>query len=138
TGGIDLSVGSVLALTTMISATLVQRHDVSPVLVIPLVLVLGALFGMMQGFLIQRFRLQPFIVTLAGMFLARGLCYLISTESISITHPFYTAVAQARLPLGNASLSPGAVIALVVVLVGAWLAYATRFGRTVYALRCTY
>jgi simple sugar transport system permease protein len=135
TGGIDLSVGSVLALTTMISATLVERHGVSPLLVLPLVLALGALFGLMQGFVIQRFRLQPFIVTLAGMFLARGLCYLISTESISITHPFYAAIAQARVPLGgDASVSVGAIIALLVVVGGVWLAHATQFGRTVYAI----
>jgi galactofuranose transport system permease protein len=135
TGGIDLSVGSVVALTTMISAALVQHRHYSPIIVIPLVLVVGAGFGAMQGFLIQRFRLQPFIVTLAGMFLARGLCYLISTESISITDPFYTWVAQARLPLGqSASLSVGALLAIGVVVIGAWLAYATQFGRTVYAI----
>ncbi len=135
TGGIDLSVGAVVALTTMISAQLVQRNGVSPWMAIPLVLAIGAAFGMAQGYLVQRFRLQPFIVTLAGMFLARGLCYLISTESISITHPVYSAVAQARVPLGgDASLSASAIIAIVVVLVAMWLAHATQFGRTVYAI----
>ena len=83
----------------------------------------------------QRFRLQPFIVTLAGMFLARGLCYLISTESISITDPVYRAIAQARVPLGgDASLPVSAIVALAVVLVGVWLAHSTQFGRTVYAI----
>jgi simple sugar transport system permease protein len=135
TGGIDLSVGAVIALTTMISAQLVQRSGVSPFLVIPLVLAVGAAFGMAQGFLVQRFKLQPFIVTLAGMFLARGLCYLISTESISITNPVYAAIAQARVPLGgNASLSVSAIIAIGVVLTGMWLAHSTQFGRTVYAI----
>ncbi|HEU4625453.1 MAG TPA: galactofuranose ABC transporter, permease protein YjfF [Steroidobacteraceae bacterium] len=135
TGGIDLSVGAVVALTTMISAQLVEHNGVSPWLVMPLVLAIGALFGTAQGYLVQRFRLQPFIVTLAGMFLARGLCYLISTESISITHPVYSAIAQARVPLGgDASLSVSAVIALAVVLGGMWLAHATQFGRTVYAI----
>jgi simple sugar transport system permease protein len=135
TGGIDLSVGSVIALTTMVSAALVQRAGASPLWVIPLVLAIGAAFGSLQGYLIQRFRLQPFIVTLAGMFLARGLCYLISTESISITHPVYSAIAQARVPIGgDASLSIGAVVAIVVVLAGMWLAHATQFGRTVYAI----
>jgi galactofuranose transport system permease protein len=135
TGGIDLSVGAVIALTTMISAQLVQEQGANPLWVIPLVLVIGALFGMAQGYLIHRFRLQPFIVTLAGMFLARGLCYLISTESISITNPVYSAIAQARVPLGgDASLSVSAIIAIVVVLFGMWLAHATQFGRTVYAI----
>src|SRR5205085_10346185 len=64
-GGIDLSVGSVIALTTMVSAWLVERHHWSPALVIPLVLLMGTFFGALMGLLIQRFRLQPFIVTLA-------------------------------------------------------------------------
>jgi simple sugar transport system permease protein len=135
TGGIDLSVGAVVALTTMISAHLVEREGVSPWLVMPLVLAIGAAFGMAQGYLVQKFRLQPFIVTLAGMFLARGLCYLISTESISITHPVYREFAQARVPLGaDASLSVGAIVAIAIVLLGVWLAHATKFGRTVYAI----
>ena len=135
TGGIDLSVGAVVALTTLISAQLVQRIGVSPWLVFPLVLAIGGAFGLAQGYLIQRFRLQPFIVTLGGMFLARGLCYLISTESISITHPVYNAIAQARLSLGgDASLSVSAIIAVAVVLAGMWLAHGTVFGRTVYAI----
>jgi galactofuranose transport system permease protein len=134
TGGIDLSVGSVMALTTMISASLVQQHDISPFVTIPLVLLVGILFGLLHGYLIQRFCLQPFIVTLAGMFLARGLSYLISTESISIENTVYQFIAQSRIPLGSASLSIGAVIAIVVTLVGTWLAYATQFGRTVYAI----
>ena len=84
-GGIDLSVGSVIALTTMVSASLVEKHGWNPAAVIPLVLLMGTAFGGVMGVLIERFRLQPFIVTLAGMFLARGLCYLISIDSISIT-----------------------------------------------------
>jgi ribose/xylose/arabinose/galactoside ABC-type transport system permease subunit len=135
TGGIDLSVGSVAALTTMISAQLVQRNGWSPFLVIPFVLGIGAVFGMAQGYLIQKFRLQPFIVTLAGLFLARGLCYLISTSSISITDPVYQAIADSRIPLGgNASLSSSAILALAVVLIGVWMAHSTQFGRTVYAI----
>ena len=85
-GGIDLSVGSVLALTTMISAYLLHAWHWHPLLVIVCVLALGGLFGAAMGMLIHFFKLQPFIVTLAGMFLARGLCYLISIDSISITN----------------------------------------------------
>jgi len=79
-GGIDLSVGSVLALSTMITAWLLQTAHWHPALVILTVLALGALFGGAMGLIIHAFKLQPFIVTLAGMFLARGLCYLISIE----------------------------------------------------------
>jgi galactofuranose transport system permease protein len=135
TGGIDLSVGAVIALTTMVSATLVERYGVHPALAIPLVLIMGATFGALQGLLVQRFKLQAFIVTLGGMFLARGLCYLISTESISIRNPLYADIAQARIPLGlDASLSVGAVVALAVVLAGMHLAHSTSFGRTAYAI----
>ena len=134
-GGIDLSVGSVIALTTMVLAWAVERQHWSPWVAIPLVLLMGTSFGALMGFLIQRFRLQPFIVTLAGMFLARGLCYLISIDSISITEPGYSELAQLRIPVwGDASVSIGAVIALVVVAVGIFVAHCTQFGRTVYAV----
>ncbi len=134
-GGIDLSVGSVIALTTMASAALVEHHGWSPTVVIPLVLAMGTLFGAFMGGLIERFRLQPFIVTLAGMFLARGLCYLISIDSISITNGFYASVSQVRIPVwGEASLSIGAVISLVVVLGAVFIAHCTPFGRAVYAV----
>ncbi|MEO5794977.1 MAG: galactofuranose ABC transporter, permease protein YjfF [Rhodoferax sp.] len=134
-GGIDLSVGSVIAFTTMVSASLVEKHGWSPLVVLPLVLLMGTAFGAFMGFLIERFRLQPFIVTLAGMFLARGLCYLISIDSISITNDFYSEVSQMRIPVwGDASLSIGAVIALIVLVVAVFVAHCTPFGRTVYAV----
>ncbi|MCI2260013.1 galactofuranose ABC transporter, permease protein YjfF [Xanthomonas indica] len=134
-GGIDLSVGAVLAFATVLSASLVERHGWSPLAAIPLVLLLGSAFGAGMGLLIQRYRLQPFVVTLAGMFLARGASTLISVDSIPITDPLYTAIAQARLPLGGgASLSVGALIALAMVALGMWLTQYTRFGRCVYAL----
>jgi galactofuranose transport system permease protein len=134
-GGIDLSVGAVVVLTTMVSAALVQRQQWSPALVLPLVLAMGTAFGALMGFLIERFRLQPFLVTLAGMFLARGLCYLISIDSISIANPWYSAVSQTRLPVwAEASISVGAVIALMMVAAGTFVAHFTQFGRTVYAI----
>ena len=135
-GGIDLSVGSVIALTTMISAALQCRCSTSAAQAIPVVLAIGTVFGALMGWLIQRFRLQPFIVTLAGMFLARGLCYLISIDSISITDPTYTAISQARIdvPGTGASITVGAIIALVTLAIGIWLAHTTEFGRTVYAI----
>lgn len=134
-GGIDLSVGSVIALTTMVSASLVEKHGWSPAIVIPLVLVMGTLFGAFMGVLIERFRLQPFIVTLAGMFLARGLCYLISIDSISITNEFYAKVSQWRLPVwGDASISLSALIALAMVALAVFVAHFTPFGRAVYAI----
>ncbi|MBT0570112.1 sugar ABC transporter permease YjfF [Curvibacter sp. CHRR-16] len=135
TGGIDLSVGAVVALSTMVLAQLVEKLHWPIVPAIAVVLLMGASLGALMGWLIQRFRLQPFIVTLAGMFLARGLCYLISIDSISITDEAYTALAQWRLPIGSeASLSLGAVLGLLVWLLAMVLAHGTEFGRTVYAI----
>ncbi|MGW0390532.1 galactofuranose ABC transporter, permease protein YjfF [Streptomyces sp. NPDC003042] len=135
TGGIDLSVGAMLALSTMVAAWLVERHDWPALLVIPLVLTMGTAAGTLMGWIIHTFDIQPFIVTLAGMFLARGLCYTISTESISITDPTFVAVAQTRLSLpGGLFVSPSVIIALLVLLAAFVVLHRTRLGRNVYAL----
>ncbi|CAN7445660.1 sugar ABC transporter permease YjfF [Acidovorax sp. LjRoot129] len=134
-GGIDLSVGSVVALTTMVLAALVEHRGWSPAVAVPLVLLMGTFFGAFMGFLIERFKLQPFIVTLAGMFLARGLCYLISIDSISIANEAYSELSQWRLELWEgASLSLGALIAIAVLLAALFIAHCTPFGRAVYAV----
>jgi ribose/xylose/arabinose/galactoside ABC-type transport system permease subunit len=133
-GGIDLSVGSVLALATMISAWLLNVAHWPPLLVIATVLLLGALFGGAMGLLIHAFRLQPFIVTLAGMFLARGLCYLISINSITIDDPVYLAMSQAQFSLLGGFVSPSALVALAMLALAVWLAHYTAFGRSVYAI----
>jgi len=134
-GGIDLSVGSVVALTTMVSSTLAQSHLWNFWQILPLVLAMGAVFGLLQGVLIQIFKLQAFIVTLGGMFLARGLCYVISVDSISITEPSFTHLSQYRIPLGGeVFMSTSVVVALVVLVLGIFAAHFTRFGRTVYAI----
>jgi simple sugar transport system permease protein len=134
-GGIDLSVGSVIALATMVSAALVEHRGWSPAVVIPLVLAMGSAIGLIMGLVIQYFRVQPFIATLAGMFLARGLCYLISIDSITIENAFYTDLAAFRIPLPfETSITVNVVVALVVLAAAVYLAHFTRFGRTVYAI----
>ena len=133
-GGIDLSVGSVLALSTMIAAWLLNVAHWPPLLVIATVLALGAVFGAGMGALIHYFKLQPFIVTLAGMFLARGLCYLISINSITIDNPLFVAMSQTQLGFLGGFVSPGVVIAVLTLLLAIWLAHATPFGRAVYAI----
>ena len=134
-GGIDLSVGSIVALTTMVSATLAQQYHWTFWQILPLVLCMGCLFGLFMGVLIQVFRLQAFIVTLGGMFLARGLCYVISINSISITEESFTVLSEYRIPLGGDNfISTSTLIALVVLLLGIFIAHFTRFGRTVYAI----
>jgi ribose/xylose/arabinose/galactoside ABC-type transport system permease subunit len=134
TGGIDLSVGSVVALSGVLAAKLLSTGW-GPVPVMLLVLALGTALGLTMGLVIHHLELQPFVVTLAGMFLARGLCYVISVESIPIRDPLFTAIAQGTVPLpGDTYVSPSVVVAVLVVLVGAYLLHATRFGRTVYAV----
>lgn len=133
-GGIDLSVGAVLALSTMIAAWLLQVAHWPPLAVIAIVLLLGAAFGGGMGAIIHYFRLQPFIVTLAGMFLARGLCYLISIESITIEDPLFVAMSQTQIGFFGGFISPGALIALGMLALAVWLAHYSGFGRAVYAV----
>lgn len=133
-GGIDLSVGAVLALSTMVAAWLLQTAGWPPLAVIAVVLLGGAAFGGAMGAIIHVFRLQPFIVTLAGMFLARGLCYLISIESITIEDPLFVAMSQTQLPFLGGFLSPGALIAIAMLLIAVWMAHYSSFGRAVYAI----
>jgi ribose/xylose/arabinose/galactoside ABC-type transport system permease subunit len=134
-GGIDLSVGSVLALATMVSASLVEKSHMSPFLVIPLVLLMGTALGLFMGYLIHTFTLPPFIITLAGLYLARGLCYVVSIDTIGITDKFFKAAAQSQIRLGGDDfLSPSAFIAFGVVLLGLFVSRSTKFGRNVYAI----
>ncbi|MER5646356.1 galactofuranose ABC transporter, permease protein YjfF [Streptosporangium sp. NPDC002524] len=134
-GGIDLSVGAVVALSTMVTASLVTNQGWPAPVVIVLVLAIGAALGAGMGAIIHYFQVQPFIATLAGMFLARGLCYTIGTDSIPITDGVFTAFAQTRIDLGGEMwISPSVVIAAVVVLVAAYVLHHTRLGRTVYAV----
>jgi galactofuranose transport system permease protein len=134
TGGIDLSVGAVVALTTVLSATMLEERGWPAYVVVPLVLAVGATLGSGMGCIIHYFEIQPFIVTLAGMFLARGLCYAITTSSIPIRDPFWTTMAQARIRFGGLFISRSVVVAAVVVLVGVLVLAYTRLGRTTYAI----
>lgn len=134
TGGIDLSVGAVAALSTMIAASTLNAGW-PPVLCILAVLGAGSTLGLLMGLVIHHFEVQPFIVTLAGMFLARGLCFVISVESVSITEPAFRDFAAGAIVLpGDVTLTYSVVIALAVVLAALYVLHLTRFGRTVYAV----
>lgn len=134
TGGIDLSVGSVAGFTTMFCAWLVVEHGWPSAPVMVLALGVGTFAGYLMGLAIHHLRIQPFIVTLAGLFLFRGLCFVISTDSISIQDPFITGIAQTRIYIGDWRLSAGAVIAVALLVVAAYVLRYTRFGRNVYAV----
>jgi simple sugar transport system permease protein len=134
-GGIDLSVGSMLGLGTMLSAGLLQKTHLHPLLVILAVLLMGTALGFFHGILIQVFDLPPFIITLAGYYMARGLCYVVSLEAIPVTDKLFLAMANGQIPIWDGSfIKPHVVVALAMVVVGAYVLRFTRFGRTVYAI----
>jgi simple sugar transport system permease protein len=145
-GGIDISVGSQVAMYCMMFAYFMEKKDVNCYVMIAIVLATGIVFGFVQGILVSYFDIQPFIVTLAGMFFARGMTAMISSQTIDITNADFMRLAkyQIHVPFGgytNASgvfqqpyLYPSVVIALVVVAVLFIVMTRTKFGRSVYAI----
>lgn len=134
TGGIDLSVGAMIAFISMITASLL-RSGVNPFIVMGFVLIVGITFGTVQGVLIQKFKLHPWIVTLAGMFFARGASYIISIDTITIDNPVFTAISGFRIPVAPGTfISINVIVSLIIVLISMYLLKYTRFGRTVYAI----
>jgi simple sugar transport system permease protein len=136
TGGIDLSVGGMIALTSTASAALLKA-GVSPLVVMPLMIGVGILFGTTMGCLVQFLKVQPFIATLMGLFFARGVAYLISLTSITITDGLYKSLALTSIPIPlftNVSVYIPTLVGPVMLLVGAYLLACTRFGRTLYAI----
>ena len=135
-GGIDLSVGGVLALTTAASAALL-RAAISPFLVIPLMIVMGIAFGSLMGWIIQVLKVQPFIATLMGLFFTRGMAYIISLTSVTITDEFYKTLALTPIYipfLPRTYVYPTTLVGPIMLLVAIYLTFYTRFGRTVYAM----
>ena len=134
TGGIDLSVGSVVALSTVILATALKAGWPMP-LAVGAVLVVGPLLGLMMGLVIEYFDVQPFIATLAGMFLARGLCYVISVDTLPIKDPTLRQFGLNYVYLYEDKFIRWTVVAaLVVVVIAVYVLHQTRFGRTIYAV----
>lgn len=135
-GGIDLSVGGVIALTSTASAALL-RSGVSPYIVMPLMIVMGIAFGAFMGWIIQTLKVQPFIATLMGLYFTRGLAYIISLTSVTITDPLYKqlALTPIYIPfLPNTYVYPTTLVGPIVLLLAIYLSFYTRFGRTLYAM----
>ncbi|MCM1123556.1 MAG: sugar ABC transporter permease YjfF [Eubacterium sp.] len=149
TGGIDISVGSVVAMDCMFLAVGMEQWGMkSPVLMI-LVLVIGIVFGVVQGFCIAYLEIQPFIVTMAGMFFARGMTAVICTDQVSIvSDELFVKLSNMKL---NIPFNIGAyenkkgilqvpyvrvtvVVALLVVLLIFLMLKYTKFGRSIYAI----
>jgi ribose/xylose/arabinose/galactoside ABC-type transport system permease subunit len=139
-GGIDLSVGAVMALTSVLFARLVESAGWHPLLAIPCVIAVAGAIGLLHGALIRSFALPAFLVTLAGMFLARGLAFAVHPQSLGIHHPFVAVVLNdtlsITLPIGrNGVLIPCTVVlAALVFLITWWTLRHTPFGRAVYAI----
>lgn len=150
TGGIDISVGSLIAMDCMFLAVSMSRWHWGAIPAILVVLLIGIVFGCVQGYLVGYLNIQPFIVSMAGMFFGRGMTAVISTDQLSITQDanklFYTW-ANAKIPLpaflGYTNkkgkviapfLRPTVIIALIVLVLVAFMLKKSRFGRSLYAV----
>jgi galactofuranose transport system permease protein len=134
-GGIDLSVGAVIAFIGILIASMISK-GMPPLVAILLALVVGTVFGAGQGSLIRFFDLPPFLVTLGGMFLMRGLAFVVREESLAIKHSFYQQTIRSfSIPLAPRIAIPfTAMCFIAVVLVATYVCVYTRFGRNVYAI----
>ncbi|MGI6694984.1 MAG: ABC transporter permease subunit [Christensenellales bacterium] len=147
TGGIDLSVGAVASLTGMIIAYGTTVLGIHPLICMGVSLVVGVGLGLLMGACIQYLNVPPFITTLTGMFFARGVCSLISRESISIKHSMIDTLAGLKFYLkwpneaGEwvkikpvASIDLNTIVFVLMIIIGAIILQKTRFGRNVYAI----
>jgi len=134
-GGIDLSVGSVIAFSGVFIAVILRDTSIHPLFAFGLVLAITTAFGAAMGGAIHYLEMPPFIVTLAGMFLARGASYVLSTESVPITHEFYDFLRDIywKAPSGGRFKLIGGIMLLTFVA-GALVAHRTKFGQNIYAL----
>ncbi len=147
TGGIDISVGALVAMDCMLLAVGIEQWGMSSQVLMVLVLIIGLVFGLVQGFCVAYLKIQPFIVTMAGMFFARGMTAVICTDQVSIvSDALFTKLSSTKLtiPFGGYMNKKGVyqvpyirvsvvVGLLIVVLIFLMLRY-TRFGRSLYAV----
>ena len=150
-GGINISVGGVIGLTVMSCALFLNRISVessflSIFLTFLLALGIGLAFGLLQGFLVSYLEIQPFIVTLAGMFLARGLTTILSVNPVKVQHEAFLALVKTKLKIDwlgytakNGNLIPakieiGAIVAIAVVILMYLMLRYTKLGRNIYAV----
>lgn len=145
-GGIDISVGAVCGLVTMACALLLQSGTGNVWGALFLALGIGFAFGLMHGFLVACLEVQPFIVTLAGMFLAQGLLTTLHKEPLNVTKPAFVALRSYRIEipwLGTVNrlgvfipceIRPGVLVVVALVILYAILMKWSRFGRNLYAV----
>lgn len=149
TGGIDISVGSLVAMDCMFLAVGMEHWGMkSPVLML-LVLLIGIVFGAVQGFCIAYLDIQPFIVTMAGLFFARGMTAVICTDQVSIvSDALFVKLSSTKLniPFGIGAYAnkkgilqipyvrASVLVALIIVVIIFLMLRYTRFGRSIYAV----
>lgn len=147
TGGIDISVGALVAMDCMFLAVGMEQWGMNAVLLCVLVLVIGVVFGLVQGFCVGYLEIQPFIVTMAGMFFARGMTAVICTDQVSISqNALFVSLANMKfqIPFGAYTNNKGVlqipfvrlpvIIALIVLVVVFLMLRYTKFGRSLYAV----
>ncbi len=133
-GGIDLSIGSIIAFTGVFLAVILRDTSLHPLVAFAIVLTLTTCFGAAMGATIHYLEMPPFIVTLAGMFLARGAAYVLSTESVPITHEFYDTLQGLYWKVDGARFRLIGGVMVLTFIAGILVAHRTRFGQNVYAL----
>lgn len=145
-GGIDISVGMMTALVCMSCAVHLDYHGGSVGTAMLLALGIGLAFGLVQGYLIAYLEIQPFIITLAGMFFAKGMTTIVNATQFNVEHAGFKALKDTRIYisfLGSynkkgifvpAYIEIGVVVALLVVLVMFVIFKWTRLGRSFYAV----
>ena len=140
TGGIDISVGGMAALISMSCAVLIDHKGGSLAASVMLALGIGLAYGLIQGFLVAYLEIQPFIVTLAGMFFARGMTTIVNTAPFNVQSKAFAALKNTRvyLPIGSvnkkgilvhAYVEIGVLVALAVVILMFIFLRWTRLGR---------
>ena len=146
TGSIDISVGGVVALVSMCCAVYLDYMGGNVVVSMLIAVGIGLAFGAVQGFLIAYLDIQPFIVTLAGMFFARGMTTIVHTNPFNVENESFTALKNTRIivpgmgsvnKLGkyvNAYVEIGVIVALAIVLFLFFILRYTKFGRNFYAV----
>lgn len=147
TGGIDISVGSLIALDCMFLAVGMERWGMSAPLLCVLILIIGIVFGIVQGFCVGYLNIQPFIVTMAGMFFGRGMTAVISTDQVSISNEWFKSIANIKIELPFGSyvnektgvlqipfIRLTVIVALLVLIVVFIMLRYTKFGRSLYAV----
>ena len=146
TGGIDISVGGVTALVSMCCAVYLDQRGGNVFVSILIALGIGLAFGLVQGYLIAYLKIQPFIVTLAGMFFARGMTTIVNTNPFNVTNAGFLKLKEARIIvpfLGSynkhgvyidAYIEIGVVVALLVVAALFFALKWTHTGRNFYAV----